>query len=620
MGGDDHERDDTTDRRLLVVRGPAADGKHGAGGHDGRRRDGESCRPAGAGRAAASPGDIGWEGPSYGTATGTPSESKPESKLWYNDGKWWAVLLDAATARYFVYWLDISNQTWVKTGTVLDTRPDSRSDTLWDGAHLYVASHRFSASSTTATGTQYRAFLYRYSYNAANNTYSLDSGFPSVINQVRTETLVIDKDSAGSLWATWKADTNIYVAHSSVGGGSWGTPFILPGSTTVSTDDISSVLSFGSNQIGVMWSNQVDQKMYFSVHTDGTADSAWAAPEVAYGGTESADDHINLKGLADQNGRILAAVKTSLDHAADPLVHLLDRSAAGVWTSHVFGTGADNHTRPIVLIDSEHSQVHMFATAVQTGGSIYEKTAPLSNINFAPGVGTPVLTDADSAAINNATSTKQNVTSATGLVVLATNDVTNEYWTHYDPLGGQAGAVPVADAGPDQTVGTDRDVTLDATGSTVGGSAQATYHWDQVSGTSVTLSDPESAQPSFTASPDPDTLVFRVTVSTTNQSSTDDVTINVLNSPTANAGPDQTVNTNSDVTLDATGSFTGGSPLPLYLWQQISGDTVLLSDPLATKPEFTAPPNPDTLVFRVTVTTLDGSSTDDVTIHVVAPK
>src|SRR2546422_261116 len=36
------------------------------------------------------PGDIGFVGPSgSGTAT-TPTTSKPESKLWFNDGIWWA--------------------------------------------------------------------------------------------------------------------------------------------------------------------------------------------------------------------------------------------------------------------------------------------------------------------------------------------------------------------------------------------------------------------------------------------------------------------------------------------------------------------------------------------------
>jgi hypothetical protein len=36
--------------------------------------------------------------------------------------------------------------------------------------------------------------------------------------------------------------------------------------------------------------------------------------------------------------------------------------------------------------------------------------------------------------MNNATSTKQNVNSTTGLVVLASNDVTDEYWHLHESL------------------------------------------------------------------------------------------------------------------------------------------------------------------------------------------
>ena len=39
----------------------------------------------------------------------------------------------------------------------------------------------------------------------------------------------------------------------------------------VSSDDISAVVAFGS-QIGVMWSNQLDDAMYFATHTDGEDD------------------------------------------------------------------------------------------------------------------------------------------------------------------------------------------------------------------------------------------------------------------------------------------------------------------------------------------------------------
>ena len=260
--------------------------------------------------AAASPGDIGWEGPSYGTTTGSPSESKPESKLWYNDGAWWADMWDTATADFYVHKLNLATHTWVKTSTRLDDRTNTRSDTLWDGTHLFVASHAFAeGSSSTAASPSY---LRRFSYSSSTGTYTLDPGFPVQINNARSETLVIDEDSQGRIWATWMQNRQIMVAVSSVGGATWGAPFALPvAGTQTTSDDISSILAFGGNRIGILWSNEDEDKMYFVSHLDTAAGTTWGARETAYQGTDAADDHINLKNVADQNGRILAAVKTS---------------------------------------------------------------------------------------------------------------------------------------------------------------------------------------------------------------------------------------------------------------------------------------------------------------------
>ena len=63
----------------------------------------------------------------------------------------------------------------------------------------------------------YPSRLYRYSYNASTDTYTKDSGFPVTINNYRLETLVIDKDSTGTLWATWTQGDLVYVNHT-VGG------------------------------------------------------------------------------------------------------------------------------------------------------------------------------------------------------------------------------------------------------------------------------------------------------------------------------------------------------------------------------------------------------------------
>ncbi|WP_426573901.1 PKD domain-containing protein [Aquihabitans sp. McL0605] len=444
------------------------------------------ARAAVAAAPAASPGDIGWEGQSFDGASGSPSGSKPESKLWFNDGSWWADMWDTTTADFYVHKLDLATHQWVKTATRLDDRSNARADTLWDGSHLYVASHAFAEGSSSTAAAP--AYLQRFSYQQATGTYTLDAGFPVQINNAKSETLVIDEDSVGRIWATWTQNQRVMAAVSTPGGVSWGAPFLLPVTgTTLTTDDISSVTAFSGNSIGIMWSNETDGTMYFSKHLDTDPQGTWGTPEVAYRGPLFSDDHINLKNVADQNGRILAAVKTSLT-GSSPLIHLLDRSPAGVWTSHVFGLGSDNHTRPIVLIDQQHQEVQMFATSGQSGGSIYRKTAPLSNINFAPGKGTPVLTDADNDDINNSTSTKQAVDGTTGLVVLATNDSTRRYWTHYDPLGGPpAATAPVAAFNSTPTTG---DAPLDVTFTDTSSNNPTSWAWQFGDGGTSTERNP----------------------------------------------------------------------------------------------------------------------------------
>ncbi len=375
-------------------------------------------------RAAAAPGDIGYLGQSFAGASNAPSGSKPESKLWWNDGFWWGSLFDTVSGDFHIFKLDPATQRWTDTGVPLDERASSRADALWNGTHLYVASHVYSTS--PAAGSPSR--LYRFSYDPATDRYSLDAGFPVAINNHKLETLVIDQDSTGKLWATWVQDGQVYVNRTVGSDSSWGTPFVLPvAGAVVTLDDISSVIAFGGSKVGVMWSNQNDSAMYFAVHADGQPDTAWAASEAAFSGTGNADDHINLK--ADRSGRIFAAVKTEQASGSAPLNVLLVRDpATAKWSPHVFGRVSDDHTRPIVLLDETNRVVHMFATAGVLGGTIYTKTAPMDAISFPAGLGTPFIRDAVSANMNNATSTKQNVTDVTGLAVLATDTVTGYYW------------------------------------------------------------------------------------------------------------------------------------------------------------------------------------------------
>jgi hypothetical protein len=156
------------------------------------------------------------------------------------------------------------------------------------------------------------------------------------------------------------------------------------------------------------------------------------------------DDHLSLK--TDATGRVYAAVKTSLNDLTDPdpdapLILLLVREPSGTWSSHVFGRVQDKHTRPIVLLDEENSDVYLFATRPETGESIYYKRSALSPISFEPGLGTPFIKSSSDTTINNATSTKQNLNPATGLLVLASDQNTRFYFHNFLRLQSQKPAI-----------------------------------------------------------------------------------------------------------------------------------------------------------------------------------
>jgi PKD repeat protein len=455
--------------------------------------------------AGAAVGDIGFEGPSTVGAQNALTGEKPESKLWWNDGFWWASMWSTNSAAYHIFRLNLPDQSWVDTGTAIDNRGSSRADTLWDAGtnKLYVASHIFSNGSSSGSPAR----LYRYSYNASADSYSLDSGFPVQIGSYKTEALTIAKDSTGQLWATWKQGTSFVVNASVCNPGcddaAWGTPFTpsLPGTkTNFDSDDISAVIAF-DGRVGVFWSNQTNDTDYFAVHSDTSPDTSWSG-ETALSGTNMADDHMNLK--TDSSGRVYAVVKTSRGGSSDPLVVLLVRGTSGDWTSTTVGLKSNHHTRPIVELDEVDGTIHVFATSPESGGDIYEKTSPMNSIGFASGKGTVVMKNAD-GELNNATSTKQNVNPTTGLVVLASGQ--QLYFHQYFSLGGGGGGTaPTAAFSGSPTSGT-APLTVQFTDNSTGG--PTSWQWDFQNDGTV---DSTQQNPSFVYT-SPGTYSVQLTVS-----------------------------------------------------------------------------------------------------------
>ncbi len=153
----------------------------------------------------------------------------------------------------------------------------------------------------------------------------------------------------------------------------------------------------------------------------------------------------------------------------------------------------------------------------------------------------------------------------------------------------------------------------------------ATFFWTQTGGPPVTLDDPTSAKPKFSApdvGPAGAVLTFELTAKgcSPEQTSRLATTINVTNvvtnrAPTAsvtvaNTAPPYAVFEGMAVTLDGSGSSDPDGDILSYAWNQTGGTPVTLTpDATGQFATFTAPPeqypNGETLTFRLSVS--DGS-------------
>ena len=424
-------------------------------------------------------------GPTVGSVGRTPTEAKPESKLWWHDGFWWGSLFNATANQYHIYRLNETSQTWEDTAVALDERPTSRADTLWDAVNqrLYVASHVAQLNpSDTDNPTNY-ARLYRYRYAADTHTYTLDSGFPVTVNHDKTEALVLTKDSTGRLWVTYVSRvvqrdptaykvfvnaTTVDAQHPPlVSDTNWGTPLDL---TTlgaiaggdlaveghVTADDLAAIVAFsdqGGPKVGLLWSNQLTQRLNFAWHADSTPTlpTGWTLQAGVMPG-QLADDHLSLKALqVNAAGQLFAAVKTGNDEMTptaplSPLIGLLARDSDGTFMFRTASTVADNDSRPLLLLNeadpsrADDNQVYLFVAGEPQGSQLCYKVlnlpappASLATLGDFPGgnCGTPFLVDATGVytTFRDPSSTKQTVNQLTGLVVLAA-DVNQRTYAH----------------------------------------------------------------------------------------------------------------------------------------------------------------------------------------------
>jgi hypothetical protein len=336
-----------------------------------------------------------------------PTQGENQSKLWFHADAWWALLVEPTGRSLRVFEL-MPDHTWRATSAVVNNDVGDVGDALLDGDTVHVLTRRSDASLNYV----------RLSFDAAARDYRV-SQTSLVTTRKSPSPATIAKDSAGAIWVGYANATNVVVMHSEDGGQSWG-KVVTVATVSSGTPEAGALVAF-DDRVGMLWSDQAAHAFRFASHRTGDDPTVWTH-EVAASGPTVADNHVSLTRVPGSAGdMVLAAVKDSEagrtgDNAAGA-INMLVRKAGGGWVTVPVSTVADGLNDPTLQIDLVTRRVHVFATH---DVSIVEKTAPLDNIRFSPGIG-EIFVNGTGHQLSDPTTAKQPADARSGLVVLASD-------------------------------------------------------------------------------------------------------------------------------------------------------------------------------------------------------
>ena len=439
-----------------------------------------AAAPATAPTTPQSPAQLGVTSSLYPTIpVSANTGEKPQNKLWYYDGTWWAVL-PSATIQPAGSWVFRQEAGGWRNVLWLTGDTSVRADVVPVGDVVRILLHGAAPQ------------LVSIQYDAPNHTYTAWATQPSPVSLSLpgSETATLDVDGTGRMWIGYDGPTTANVLWADAPYTTFSGPIVL--ASGILDDDIDVVTKVPGGMT-VMWSDQATQRFGFRMHVDGADPTTWSANEIP-GNQDAlnvfhgmADDHINTAVASD--GTFYAAVKTSYDTTGYPVLGLLVRHPNGVW-DHFYPIDYLG-TRPIVLLNEQAGLLTVAYTQSTNLDNILVKSTPTNAINFSGAAATLIK-----GKNNNVTSTRQNWT---GSVMLMASDGTTTVPVTYTAPG--TPSAPAASNGASQvTAGSSVSGTL--AGTPGSGSDPMTYQI--VTGPSMgtlNLTDPTTGAFTYTPTP-----------------------------------------------------------------------------------------------------------------------
>ena len=239
------------------------------------------------------------------------------------------------------------------------------------------------------------------------------------------ETATIARDGHNRWWIAYPWQRRMWVRSSlDADGVEWTEPIAV--SREVNADDLCAIVSLPGG-VGVIWSDQGSDALYFCWHKDGSNPKTWEPIEEIDRGDLTADDHIHAAVSSD--GALFLATKNSVDRVDHPQLVLRVRHPDGRWENLPYArrTADEEPSRPIVLVGGDPARLLLLHTLYGRGNvkpqvnRIVWQSAPIRNLTGAILDTTSQSLIGPIEGINNVTGSKASLPKGKPWIVLASD-------------------------------------------------------------------------------------------------------------------------------------------------------------------------------------------------------
>ncbi len=370
-------------------------------------------------------------------ASSAPSGDESQSKVWFAAGAWWAVMSTPDASETHIFRLDLSTQVWQDTGTVVDDRPASRADVVWDGSRAVIAASVDSDKHSEPT------VIRSFSYDAAVQRFEPQPDGPAVLDAAPGRGLLV-RQASGELWLVVLRSGSVRVLHSAADALHWSAPAALPGVP----DGVVASVAVGATGEGLSIALGITGTDGVTIvdRSGGTADRGWRSSthSVADFPVTPAALSMTSAGTGASERLVIAARgPTARGPGANSLASqlvILVRDADGTWRSGVVARIRDHPGPPVVVADADGGTISVLYALPNGGGTIAWKRASIRDLAFPTGPGDVLLASSLDPKIEAPSAPRTPFDPASGMVVLASDDTLGEYVHAW--VGGQTAHLP----------------------------------------------------------------------------------------------------------------------------------------------------------------------------------